>query len=402
MGKRSRAKQRLERGNAPAPGVETPAQGAQGPEVHVTVATMPRGDISGSLAHDAALVKAALLYADRVTLASPNAIMLAGVAGLTVPDSQDRRDALMGMASVLPGSEDAVAVYEDLKRRRSKLSPVERIALMRMEKALKASGDEMAETVRGMLETAGMPELQRAMEAGVLGIHMLDLEDAKPDEFSTTVTEGLVKVLAQAVSPKARTFPLFDDGAGGLVKSMVAEGLITDARTSRANEVGAAGQLIAQMEAFPCAEMDAVLDVRSQLRLPLIRFRAALARVSREIESPAWESARFAEEVEDLYRHHVAPALADLEQAIQELGALPTLRRVASDSKTLTSTSALLLSAAAGVGLAHLPHAVFGISGAASAVSAAAAEAERRSQQRRDRESNEFYFLYEADRQLGR
>jgi hypothetical protein len=112
---------------------------------------MPRGDISGSLAHDAALVKAALLYADRVTLASPNAIMLAGVAGLTVPDSQDRRDALMGMASVLPGSEDAVALYEELKRRRSKLSSVERIALMRMEKMLRASGDEMAETVRGML-----------------------------------------------------------------------------------------------------------------------------------------------------------------------------------------------------------------------------------------------------------
>ncbi len=137
---------------------------------------MPRSDITGSLAHDAALVKAALLYADRVTLASPNTIMLAGVAGLTVPDSQDRRDALMGMASVLPGSEDAVALYEDLKRRRTKLSPIERIALMRMEKALKTSGDEMAEMVRGMLETAGMPELQRAMEAGVLGIHMLTSE----------------------------------------------------------------------------------------------------------------------------------------------------------------------------------------------------------------------------------
>ncbi|MHB8659812.1 MAG: hypothetical protein ACYC91_18060 [Solirubrobacteraceae bacterium] len=93
-------------------------------------------------------VKAALLYADRVTLASPNAIMLAGVAGLTVPDSQDRRDALIGMASVLPGSEDVVALYEDLKRRRSKLSPIERIALTRMEKALKTSGDEMADGPR--------------------------------------------------------------------------------------------------------------------------------------------------------------------------------------------------------------------------------------------------------------
>ena len=56
------------------------------------------------------------------------------------------------------------------------------------------------------------------MEAGVLGIHMLDLDQAKPTEFSSRVTEGLVKVLAQSVSPGARTFPLFDDGTGSLVK----------------------------------------------------------------------------------------------------------------------------------------------------------------------------------------
>jgi hypothetical protein len=364
------------------------------------VATMPRNDITGSLAHDAALVKAALLYADRVTLASPNAIMMAGVAGLTVPDSQNRRDALMSMASVLPGSEDAVAVYEELRCRRKKLTGIERITLMRMEKALKTSGDEIAETVTGLLETAGMPELQRAMEAGVLGIHMLDLDQAKPDEFSSRVTEGLVKVLAQSVSATARTFPLFDDGAGGLVKSMIAEGLITDARAARSNEVGTAGQLIGQLEAFPDAAMDVVLDVRERLRQPLIRFRAALTRISREIESPAWDAEAFTREVDDLYRQHVAPALADLEDAIHELGALSTLRRVASDSKALVSSSALLLSAAVGVGLAHLPHAVFGGGAAASIVAAGASEAERRSQARQERESNEFYFLYEADRQL--
>src|ERR1700733_6804550 len=139
MGER-RPKRRSARGKTttPRPG-PTPAA-PSGPEVHVTVATMPRSDITDSLAHDAALVKAALLYADRVTLASPNAIMMAGVAGLTVPDSQDRRDALMGMASVLPAGEDALALYEELKRRRKKLSGIERLALMRMEKVLKASG----------------------------------------------------------------------------------------------------------------------------------------------------------------------------------------------------------------------------------------------------------------------
>lgn len=379
---------------------DAPPGALPSPEVHVTVATLPRSDITGSLEHDAGLVKAAALYADRVTLASPNAIMLAGVAGLTAPDSAERRDALIGMASVLPGSEDAVALYEDLKRRRGKLRGVERIALMRMEKILATSGDELGETVQELLEQAGMPDLERAMEAGVLGIHMLDLEDAKPDEFSSRVIDGLVKVLVASVSSNARTYPLFDDGAGGPVSSMVAEGLITDAPTAHSNEVGVAGRLIGQLEAFPTAEMDVVLDVRKQLRLPLIRFRAALARVSSEIESPAWETEAFAREAEDIYHRHVAPALAELEAAMQQLGALPTLRRVLSDQKTLVSSSALMFSTAAGVGLAHLPHAVFGGGAAASLGAAGLAEAERRSQARRERESNDFYFLYQANCQL--
>jgi hypothetical protein len=52
----------------------------------------------------------------------------------------------------------------------------------------------------------------------------------------------------------------------------------------------------------------------------------------------------FTGEVDDLHRRHVAPALAYLEDAIDELGALPTLRLVASDYKALVCNYALLLS----------------------------------------------------------
>jgi hypothetical protein len=208
--------------------------------------------------------------------------MFAGVAGLTVPDSRARRDALAAMASVLPDAKDPMVLYEDLRRRRKHLAPVERLALLRMEQALKTSGDELAETTRELLERAGMPELQCAMDAGVLGIHMLNLETAAPDEFSQTVIEGLTRVLTEAVSSKARTYPLFDDGTGELVGKIIAEGRITDVRTARGAEVGAAGRLIGRMEAFPDAEMDVVLDVREQLAKPLVRS------ADHEPDQPQW------------------------------------------------------------------------------------------------------------------
>jgi hypothetical protein len=60
------------------------------------------------------------------------------------------------------------------------------------------------------------------------------------------------------------------------------------------------------------------------------------------------------------------------------------------------------ISAAAGVGIAHLPEMLLVASPLAAGVSTAARESERRSQVRRETESNEFYFLYEANRQLSR
>jgi hypothetical protein len=146
--------------------------------------------------------------------------------------------------------------------------------------------------------------------------------------------------------------------------------------------------------------MDVVLDVREQLRKPLVRFRAALARVSREIEAPAWDSKEFTRETEELYQRLVAPALAELDEAMQELGALATLRRVASDTQALKAAAAIAISAAAGVGLAHLPEAVLGSGPVTAVIAAGAAEAEHRAQSRRRQEANEFYFLYEANRQL--
>lgn len=399
MGRRGRAKGHRGRGRARE---TAPTASVLAPEVHVTVATVPKADIAESLEHDAALVKAALLYADHVTLASPNALMMAGVAGLTVPDSQDRRDALMGVLSGLPEGAAASEVYEDLRRRRHRLTPRERLLLRQIESTLKDSGDEVASTVEGMLEQAGMPELQAAMTAGVLGIHLLGLEDAKPDEFSDKVIDGLTAVLTAAVSGTVRTFPMFDDGTGDLVSSMIADGLITDARATRSNEIGAAGRLIGQLEAFPNAGMDVVLDVREQLTKPLVRFRAALARASGEIESPAWKTEELAREVEDLYRREVAPALADLEEAMHELGARATLRRVASDAEMVKASAAIAISASAGVGLAHLPHVVFGGGALVAGIATTAREADRRSEVRRRRESNEFYFLYEANRRLRR
>ena len=205
-GKRGRAKGRLEHRREHR-NETAPTAAVIAPRLHVTVATVPNSNIEGSLVHDAALVKAALLYADHVTLVSPNALMFAGMGGLATPDSPARRGALMKMMAVLPEAEHPAAVYEDLRRKRRHLSPTERLGLLRMEQKLKSSGDELADVTQGSLDSAGMPELERAMDAGVLSIHLLNLEGVEADEFFSKAVDGLASVLAEAVPVRLGRFP---------------------------------------------------------------------------------------------------------------------------------------------------------------------------------------------------
>lgn len=72
---------------------------------------------------------------------------------------------------------------------------------------------------------------------------------------------------------------------------------------------------------FPDLPMDEVLDLRRSLTKPLVHFRGALAKLSREFESRAIDDG-FDAEVEDAWRTQVAPALGDIREALAEHGFL--------------------------------------------------------------------------------
>jgi hypothetical protein len=209
----------------------------------------------------------------------------------------------------------------------------------------------------------------------------------------------MAALLTDSVRTSARTFPLFDDGAGGLMRAMVDEGKVIGPQTGRSTEIGVAGRLLGGLEAFPFAAMDELVDVRERLARPLTRLRAVLARASVQFESAAWDE-QFAREADDFYRREVSPALADVAEALEELGARPTLLRVVARKETVAAAAASLGLAAANAQFGALPDLIFGAP-AASIVAAGAAEALERRKSRRAAAANSFYFLYAANRELG-
>ena len=389
MGKRSRQRQRDLAADRPSATTQRPDA------VHMTVAAVTSIDAL-DLRHETQLVKAALLYADEVTLASPKALMLASLAAFGAADRRARIDGVAELIWQLEQGHEAAELYQRLRKCRRRLSPQERSMLVGLEHHLEASSQELAAQVDDMLEQAGAEELGRALEDGVVTIHGLGSEGADEETFLDVAVERMADLLADTVSASARTFPLFDDDAGDLLRAMVAEGRVVGAHRPRAAEAGIAGRLIAQLEAFPDAEMDVVLDVRRQLQTPLVRFRAALASAGSQFESAAWDES-FAREVDDLYRREVAPALLEVREALDELGARPTLLRAAGRKETVGAIGAsLALAAAGGIAQVDLPALIYGTPGVGAAVSAAAEAAGRRGT-RRQASRNAFYFLYQAN-----
>jgi hypothetical protein len=87
------------------------------------------------------------------------------------------------------------------------------------------------------------------------------------------------------------TYPLFDDSAGQLVNTAIKEGKLVPLNTSasRAKQVGLSSNLLNRLPSFYNASVDEIVDIRKELDKPLVHFRSAIIKFSKEIESSSWE-----------------------------------------------------------------------------------------------------------------
>ena len=258
----------------------------------------------------------------------------------------------------------------------------------------------VAETI---LREAGAEQLPRAMATGLVDIQPIGTGADLSPAVVGIILDEIAELLKSYVSAEDTTFPLFDDGAGNMLRSMLASGKVVDPKRSHAQEAGIAGTVIGGLEAFPNADLDVVLDVREQLREPLMRFRSALSRVAGEFGSAAWE-AGFPSEVEDYYRREIEPALLDVRECLDQLRVRPTLLRMTASKNVLATAAA---TGAATLGLAafagahvELPHLLYGAAGVAGLGSGAASEVRERLRVRTTAAHNPFYFLYQANEEL--
>jgi hypothetical protein len=282
--------------------------------------------------------------------------------------------------------------YQRLRRKRQRTRD-EILLLERVRRKFRESRGELGAAAEGILERAGAGELEPAIEQGLLEIEPLITGDEFDiEEMLRTFVDRLADVLAGQ-----RMYPLFDDATGDLLSAHIAKGLFNPSpgAVDRGKQVGAASHFLSQLPAFPKATVSEVLDIRSDLREPLVRFRAAVVEIGERIRTGA-PGSEFRDEVQDIYVRQVLPALQEIEELTRDNAYMKVLLgEVLMDGKTIL-TGLIAMGVARSVDVPELAAA-----GVASAVAAAKAGFAKHQQQKQI-SRHQFYFLYRTDHLLSR
>jgi hypothetical protein len=401
---------------------------AGGPQVHVKV--IAPVDLGGL----AALVKPAVLYADSVTIHSPSAALLHGViqfAELTHP--ADQLHAILEVARQAPNAlkldfdPEAAAKLTTLLR----MSPQQRARLKRTSGAnfdLNAIDEmtkeisriwaaDMPAVVEDIIETTSSAELVTAIHAGAVTVAPLG-DRSSADHVARSVTaatssrpnpepdpmfDGFLETIVDVVSGTGDGFPLLDGDAAELVKSMESESIVMfDGTTAtRSSEVDAASRFMGFLPYFPEMPMDEVLDLKLTIGEPLIRFRGEMVKLAQDFARPIDDG--FVRDVENAWRGAVAPALADVREALGQQGLLKgaatvvrgDVRRLAAEAGgVLAASHANLLKLSSLVTLAT----VAGL----PALDTLGIAVNERMKAERDVAKQGFYFLHRIDEEARR
>jgi hypothetical protein len=366
---------------------------------HLTVGALPTREtavrVEGMLDKDLLMVKAGLLYADRVRLCSVSATLVIALVALTDLTFEQQLETLKQWSSVLdlgPALLEHIHRYEFQSANPNR--PIaETMWCLTFKDGVLKMWPPVAEKIAEQALKAGAQGLAEAHNTGLLELQPLKSERS-PDQI-----REYFDVMAAALSDPS-THPLLDDLTAGLIRAGLREGVIkvSEAAVARGKSMGLAGALLSDLPLFDEASIDEIMDIRRELEHPLVGFRSGMVRFGEAIRSAAWDE-DFPSDVDALYYRDVAPAVREIDEAVRSNSALRTFFKVVNQPVApvsgsvlgwaISQTSALPAAAAAALGA--------GVAlGMATATAYTAWKAKRV-----EIEQNELFFYYGVGKKLG-
>lgn len=370
-----------------------------------------------SLENDLLLVKAGLLYADRVRLCSIGSSLAFDFVKLMGASPSQQLDFIEKyFAALAPTNPEAAAtmrefipLYRDLRRRkRGTLSKAEIQIKFELQAGFKRAWAEFEDGIGEFLQVAGADGIVDAVDTGLLDLHqfaaggaeriggLVPENQARPEEFIEDLLWEFLDLIGEAVADGA-TNPLFDQMSGDLLRTGVEAGVVSSSSSgiARGRHSGLASDLLRRLPLFEKATVQEILDIRRELENPLIRFRGAVIEMSEGIRSAAWDE-DFPSDADMAFREAVEPAILEIEEAVQDNGSLGSLLLKGVRPGDWVAGFGVMMSTLAG--LPDVASILLG-AGTTAGMTARGAYKEWRDD-RANIESNHMFFYYETRERL--
>ena len=363
--------------------------------VHISISVSPSD--GATLEKDVQYVKAALLYADHVTLSSPAAAMLTSIVGLAELKPVERVEFLRDLMPIMKPGPDSNRNAEFMRklaqemRKRKPWEPESGIAAQ-LRPVLEEVWPQMVGGIMEQGEKFGVFELAAPLKSGVLDIvPMESWHDT--DQLIKTYFDRLVDACADPF-----TIPLLDDNSADLISKALGEGIVTLEReqTPMQKHGVLAANLFDRLPAFPELSILQTMELRSDLEPYLKRFRAEMLDLSAKLGSASW-SADFVIEVEEVFVREVLPAMMDIDDKLKHHTLTRSLFRsvLSTDVATSTGLGVMLTSHA---GLTQYGAVVGAALGAARQITK---EVEARKKAEQEAKANGLFLYHQASQELG-
>jgi hypothetical protein len=192
-------------------------------------------------------------------------------------------------------------------------------------------------------------------------------------EYFARASETIFSLVTEGQQPLA-----FDRGAEKMLR-LDYQGQGRDLQLTR--------RVLDKMPTFSHATVSELIDIRSELKAPLTRFRSAMIEIACDLPDPSDKT--YEQEFTDAYRRVIAPNLSEIDELTRENTYLRQLSDAAVDVRTwVPSAVGLGIGIAAFTGIAELSTAMAGL--ASIPLSALRAKSKQEGEIKRNR----FFFLW--------